>query len=85
MDVEECAAIIASMPLCDAWGLVIAPAVPEAAAGGADEELTMAQRSCLVSLLLVDQEAIEEDEGSDALVHLPRWRLRPSHLASPRA
>jgi hypothetical protein len=45
----------------------------------------MAQRSRLISSLLVTQEAVEEDEGPDALVRLPRWRLRPSHLASPRA
>jgi hypothetical protein len=52
---------------------------------GADEDLTVAQRSQMIGLLLVAREAIEEDEGSDALVRRPRWRLRPSHLASPRA
>jgi hypothetical protein len=31
------------------------------------------------------QEVVEEDEGPDALVRFPQWRLRPSHLASPRA
>jgi hypothetical protein len=45
----------------------------------------MAQRSRLVNRLLVDQEDIEEGKGPDAFVHLPRWRLRPLHLASPRA
>jgi hypothetical protein len=33
----------------------------------------------------VAQETIKEDKGSNALVHLPRWHLRPSHLVSPRA
>jgi hypothetical protein len=68
------------MPLCDKWGPIVAPTVPKVAAGRVDKELTTVQRS----RLLVDQEAIEEDEGSGTLVHLPRWRLRPSHLASPR-
>jgi hypothetical protein len=45
----------------------------------------MAQRSRLVNRLLAAQEAIEEGEGPDALVHLPRRHLRPSHLASPQA
>jgi hypothetical protein len=85
LDAEERAAIIASMPLCDEWGPVAAPAAPEVAAGGGDKELTTAQRSRLVNRLLVDQEAIEEGEGPDALVHLPRRRLTLSHLASPRA
>jgi hypothetical protein len=85
LDVVECVAIIMSMPLCDEWGPIVAPAAPEVAAGGADEELTTAQRCCLVNRLLMDQEDIEEGEGPDALVHLPRRRLRPLHLASPRA
>jgi hypothetical protein len=66
-------------------GPVAAPMAPEVDAGGADEELTTVQRSRLLNRLLVDQEAIEEREGLDTLVHLPRWCLRPSHLASPRA
>jgi hypothetical protein len=70
------------MPLRGEWGPV---AAPEVAAGVAGEELTLAQRSHLVNCLLAAQEAIEEGEAPDALVHLPRWRLRPSHLASPRA
>jgi hypothetical protein len=85
LEAEECAAIIASMPLCDEWGLVAAPAAPEVAAREANEELTTVQRSHLVNCLHVAQEAIEEGEGPDALVHLPRRRLRPSHLASPWA
>jgi hypothetical protein len=39
----------------------------------------------MIGLLLMAREAIEEDEGSDALVRRPRWCLRPSHLASLRA
>jgi hypothetical protein len=70
------------MPLYDEWGPVVAPAALEVAVGAAGEEFTMAQRIRLVSRLLVDQEAIEEDEGPGALVHLPRRRLRSSHLAS---
>jgi hypothetical protein len=85
LSTEECEAIIASMPLCDEWGSIAVPAAPEVAIGGADEDLTMAQRSHLIYCLLMAQEAIEEGEGSDTLVHLARWRLRPSHLASPRA
>jgi hypothetical protein len=85
LEAEERAAIIASMPLCDEWGLVAAPAAPEVVAREANEELTMVQRSRLVNRLHVAQEAIEEGEGPDALVHLPRWRLRPSHLACPWA
>jgi hypothetical protein len=83
LEVKEHAVIIASMPLCDEWGLVAAPVAPEVAARGANEELTTSQRSRLVNRLLMAQEAIEEHEGPDALVHLPRWCLRPSHLASP--
>jgi hypothetical protein len=74
-----------SMPLCDEWGFVAAPAAPEVAAREGSKELTMAQRSRLVHRLLVAQETIEEDEGTDTLVHLPWRRLRPSHLVSPRA
>jgi hypothetical protein len=93
IETEECAAIIASMPLCDEWGLVAAPVAPEVAAPAApevatregSEELTMTQRSRLVHRLLVAQETIEEDERTDALVHLPWRRMRPSHLVSPRA
>jgi hypothetical protein len=33
----------------------------------------------------VAQETIEEDKGSNVLVHLPQRHLRPSHLVSPRA
>jgi hypothetical protein len=43
------------------------------------------QRSHLVHRLLAAQETIEEDEGTDALVHLPWRRLRTSHLVSPQA
>jgi hypothetical protein len=84
LDTEECTTIIMSMPLYNEWGPIAAPAAPEVAARGADEELIMAQRSHLVNRLLVDQEAIEEGEGLDTIVHLPRRCLRPSHLASPR-
>jgi hypothetical protein len=73
------------MPHCDEWGPAAVPAALEVAAGGADDDLTVAQRSRLIGRLLVAQEAIEEDEGSDALVHLTWRRLRPSHLASPQA
>jgi hypothetical protein len=73
------------MPLCDEWGLVAAPTAPEVAARGENKELTTAQRSRLVNRLLVAQDTIKEGEGPDALVHLPRWCLRPSHLVSPRA
>jgi hypothetical protein len=81
------------MPLCNEWGLVAAPMAPEIAAPMApevatiegSEELTMVQRSRLAHRLLAAQETIKEDEGTDALVHLPRRRLRPSHLVSPRA
>jgi hypothetical protein len=83
LDTEERAAITTSMTLCDEWGLVAALAAPVVATRGADEELTTPQRSRLVNRLLVDQEAIEEGEGPDALVHLPRRCLRLSHLASP--
>jgi hypothetical protein len=65
------------MPHCDEWGLAAIPVALEFA--------TMAQRCHLIARLLVDQEAIEEDEGSDALVRCPRRHLRSSHLASPRA
>jgi hypothetical protein len=61
------------------------PAAPEVAIRGADEDLTVAQRSRLIGRLLMAQEAIDEDEGLDALVRLPRRCLRPSHLASPQA
>jgi hypothetical protein len=84
LEAKERAAIIASMPLCEEWGPIAVPAAPEVAVGAAGKELTMAQRSHLVNRLLAAQEAIEEGEGSDALAHLPRRRLRPSHLASPR-
>jgi hypothetical protein len=85
LSAAEREAIIASMPLCDEWGPTTSPMAPEVAAGGADKDLTTAQRSRLIGRLLVAQEAIEEDEGPDALVCLPRRRLRPSHLASPQA
>jgi hypothetical protein len=78
-------AIIVSMPLCDEWGHPTTPMAPGVVIGGADKDLTMAQRSLLIGRLLVAQEAIEEDEGPDALVRLPRRRLRPSNPASPRA
>jgi hypothetical protein len=92
LETGEHAAIIVSMRLCDEWGLICALVAPEVAALaaqevaaiGGNEELTTAQRSRLVHRLLAAQETIEEDEGTDALVHLPRWRLRPSHLVSPR-
>jgi hypothetical protein len=83
LEAEEHMAIIASAPLCDEWGLSAAPAAPEVATRGENEELTMAQRSRLVNRLLVAQETNEEGKGTNALVHLPRWRLRPSHLVSP--
>jgi hypothetical protein len=78
------------MPLCDVWALFAAPVAPEVpalaaselAARGENKELTMMQRSHLVNRLLVAQETIEEGEGPDALVHLPRRHLRPSHLVS---
>jgi hypothetical protein len=73
------------MPRCDEWGPTAVLAALEVVTGGADEDLSVAQRSHLIGHLLVDQKAIEEDEGSHALVCRPRRRLRPSHLASPRA
>jgi hypothetical protein len=85
LSAAEREAIVTSMPLCDEWGPPAAPAAPEVAAGGADGDLTTVEKSRLVGRLLVDQEAIEEDEGTYALVHLPQRRLRPSLLASPRA
>jgi hypothetical protein len=85
LDTEDRVAIIASMPLCNEWGPIVTPTVSEVAARGVDEELTMVQRIHLVSHLLMDQEAIEENEGSNALVHLPRWCLMPLHPASPWA
>jgi hypothetical protein len=92
-ETEERGVIIASMPLCDEWGLVSAPVAPEVAAPtapevvtrGGNEELTMVLRNRLVHRLLAAQETIKEDEGTDALVHLPQQRLRPSHLVIPRA
>jgi hypothetical protein len=84
LDMEERATIITSMPLYDEWGPIAAPAAPKVAARGADEELIMAQRSHMVNHLLMYQEAIEEGEVLDTIVHLPRRRLMPLHLASPR-
>jgi hypothetical protein len=69
---KERIAIIASMPLCDEWGLISAATTTEVAAREGNEERTTAQRSHLVHRLLPAQETIEEDEGIDALVHLPR-------------
>jgi hypothetical protein len=57
LSAAEHEAIIASMPLCDEWCLATAPVAPEVAAGGADEDLTIAQRSRLIGRLLVAQEA----------------------------
>jgi hypothetical protein len=45
LDTEERATIITSMPLCDEWGPIAAPAAPKVAARGADEELIMAQKA----------------------------------------
>jgi hypothetical protein len=42
LEAEEHAAIIASMPLCDEWGPVVAPVTQEVADGVAGEELTTA-------------------------------------------
>jgi hypothetical protein len=78
LETEERVAIVASMPVCNKWGLIPAPVAPEVAAPatlkvaarGGNEELTTVQRSCLVHRLLMAQETIEEDEGTDALVHL---------------
>jgi hypothetical protein len=93
LETEDRAAIIAFMPLYDEWGLVVAPVAPEVAAPAApevaaregSEELTMAQRSRLVHCLLAAQEIIDEDKGTDTLVHLSQRHLRPSHLVRPRA
>jgi hypothetical protein len=81
----ECEANLASMPCCDEWGPTAVPAAPEVTAKGADEDLAVAQRSRLIGRLLMAQDAIEEDEASDALVCLPRRRLRLWHLASLQA
>jgi hypothetical protein len=85
LSTAEREAILVSMPRCDEWGPAAILAAPEVITGGADEDLFVAQRSHLIGRLLVAQKAIEEDEGSDALVCRPRRRLRSSHLASPRA
>jgi hypothetical protein len=85
LSMEEREAILASMPRCNEWVPAAVLAAPEVAASRVDKDLTMAQRSHLITRLLVAQEAIEEDEGPDALVRHPQWCLRPSHLASPGA
>jgi hypothetical protein len=72
------------MPLWDVWGPAAAPTAPEVAAGGADKDLTTSQRNCLIGGFLMAQEAIEDEEGPDALVRLPRRRLRLSHQPAPR-
>jgi hypothetical protein len=71
-------AILALMPHCDEWGHAVVPAAPEVTTGGADEELTVAQRIHLIGRLLVPQEAIEKEEGLDALVGVLDTRVSRS-------
>jgi hypothetical protein len=73
------------MPCCEEWGIAATLVALGMDTVGAGEGLTMVQRSHLITRLLVAQETIEEGEGSDALVHLPRQCLRMLHLASPQA
>jgi hypothetical protein len=71
-------AILALMPHCDEWSHAAVRVALEDATRGADEELTMAQRIHLISRLLVAQEAIEKDKGSDALVGVLDTRVSRS-------
>jgi hypothetical protein len=83
MSTADREAILASMPHYNEWGLVVALAAPKVAAGGASENLSVEQKCHLFPRVLVAEETIKENKGPDALVHHPRWSLRPSDLPTP--